>query len=234
MTWATVGALSALGIYHGVNPGMGWLFAVALGLQEGRSRAVWRALLPIALGHTLAIGATVVAVIALGKIVPIGALKMFVGVVLILFGLSRLIRMRHPRWAAMQVGFRQLTLWSFLMASAHGAGLMLMPWVLPPAQSPAEIELSATAHAAAPSAAAKDDVPECHQMAPADSSQKGTVWSAVLSVGVHTLGYLLAMTLVAWLVYTKLGVSILRKAWLNLEAVWACALVVAGAVAWLS
>ncbi len=233
MTWAAFGALGALGIYHGMNPGMGWLFAVALGLQEGRSRAVWRALLPIALGHTLAIGAAVAAVLALGKIVPIETLKMFVGVVLILFGLSRLVRMRHPRWAAMRVGFRQLTLWSFLMASAHGAGLMLMPWVLPQAQSPEAMEMGATAQAAAPAAVAGEGaMPECQTMA--DASPKGSAGSALLSVGVHTLGYQLAMTLVAWLVYAKLGVSILRKAWLNLEAVWACALVIAGAVAWLS
>jgi len=225
MTWAALGALGALGVYHGVNPGMGWLFAVALGMQEGRSRAVWRALPPIALGHALAVGATVGVVLALGKIVPIETLKMVVGVVLILFGLSRLVRMRHPRWASMRVGFAQLTLWSFLMASAHGAGLMVLPWVLPAASVAAA---PAQDHAA---------MPECHKAAAAAASGNtggSLLWPAAITVTVHTLGYLLAMTLVAWVVYCKLGVAILRKAWLNLEAVWAVALVAAGTVAWLS
>jgi len=236
MSWAAMGALGALGVYHGINPGMGWLFAVALGMQEGRSRAVWRALPPIALGHALAVGAAVGVVLTLGKIVPIGTLKMFVGVVLILFGLSRLVRMRHPRWASMRVGFAQLTLWSFLMASAHGAGLMMMPWVLPE-QATAVAASPAHADASKPMAAEPaQQTPACHKMAGEQTSpgQGDSIWRAALSVGVHTLGYLLAMTVVAWIVYRKLGVAILRKAWLNLETVWAGALVAAGLVAWLS
>jgi hypothetical protein len=123
-------ALVLLGAWHGINPAMGWLFAVALGLQEQKRRAVWRALLPLALGHGLAIAAAILAGGLLGLVLPVRYLRWLVAVVLVSFGLSRLIRHRHPRWAGMRVGFRDLTVWSLLMASAHGAGLMVLPFVL--------------------------------------------------------------------------------------------------------
>ena len=125
--WAT---LLFLGAYHGINPGMGWLFAVALGMQEKNSRAVWRALPPLAVGHGLAIGA-VVALAGLAQwVFSLSILKIGVAVILGAFGLYRLARHWHPRGSGMQVGFGDLTLWSFLMASAHGAGLMVLPVVL--------------------------------------------------------------------------------------------------------
>src|SRR5262245_49632544 len=138
-------AMLLLGAYHGINPGMGWLFAVALGMQQGSARGVWRALPPIALGHAAAVG-VVVAIAALAQvIVPIDAIKVIVALTLITFGIYRLWRHRHPRFGGMLVGFRDLTAWSFLMASAHGAGVMVLPFVMamPPAVVAASHEHSA-------------------------------------------------------------------------------------------
>lgn len=123
-------ALLLLGAWHGINPGMGWLFAVALGLQEQKRRAVWRALLPLALGHALAIAVAILAGALLGLVLPVRYLRWLVAALLVGFGLYCLLRHRHPRWGGMRVGFRDLTVWSLLMASAHGAGLMVLPFVL--------------------------------------------------------------------------------------------------------
>ena len=119
-----------LGAYHGINPGMGWLFAVALGMQEKDGRAVAKALVPMAIGHTLAIGGAVLAATWLGKALPPAVIRYPVAAVLVGLGMYRMVRHRHPRWVRMQVGFRDLTVWSFLMASAHGAGLMVLPVLL--------------------------------------------------------------------------------------------------------
>ncbi len=120
-------ALLGLGAFHGINPGMGWLFAVALGLQEQRRSAVWKALPPIAVGHALSVGLVVAIVALVHSSIPHRALSWSAAAMLVGFGAYRLVRARHPRWVGMRVGFRDLTLWSFLMASAHGAGLMLVP-----------------------------------------------------------------------------------------------------------
>src|SRR5215813_4974138 len=124
-------ALAGLGAYHGLNPGMGWLFAVVLGLQERRRSAVLRALPAIALGHEASI-ALVAAVLAIAQVVAAAALLRPLGAVaLVVFGLYKLVRPRsHPRWVGLRVGPRELALWSFLMSSAHGAGLMLVPVLL--------------------------------------------------------------------------------------------------------
>jgi len=125
--WST---LFLLGAYHGINPGMGWLFAVARGMQEHRTRAVTWSLPPIALGHALAIG-VVVLIFQLAQIaLPLAYIRIGVSVTLVCLGVYKLIRSRHFRWGGMQVGFKDLTIWSFLMASAHGAGLMVLPVVL--------------------------------------------------------------------------------------------------------
>jgi hypothetical protein len=125
--WST---LFLLGAYHGINPGMGWLFAVARGMQEHRARAVALSLPPIALGHALSIG-VVVLVAGLAQLaLPLNYIRVVVAVTLVGLGVYKLIRSRHFRWGGMQVGFRELTIWSFLMASAHGAGLMVLPVVL--------------------------------------------------------------------------------------------------------
>jgi hypothetical protein len=127
LIWPT---LFLLGAYHGINPGMGWLFAVARGMQEHRARAVAWSLPPIALGHALSIG-MVVLVVGLAQVaLPLKYIRIGVAIALAGLGVYKLIRSRHFRWGGMQVGFRELTIWSFLMASAHGAGLMVLPVVL--------------------------------------------------------------------------------------------------------
>lgn len=123
-------ALFLLGAYHGINPGMGWLFAVARGMQEHRVRAVAWSLPPIALGHALSIG-VVVLIAGLAQVaLPLVYIRIGVAGVLVGLGVYKLIRTRHFRWGGMRVGFRELTIWSFLMASAHGAGLMVLPVML--------------------------------------------------------------------------------------------------------
>ena len=201
-------AMLVLGAYHGINPGMGWLFAVALGMQQGSARGVWRALPPIALGHAVSVGTVVAAAFAAGVVVPASILKAVIATVLITFGCYRLWRHRHPRYGGMQVGFRDLTAWSFLMASAHGAGFMVLPWVMP---MPADVSAAAGDHAS-------------HMM----TVGAGAPWAGLQALGVHTLSYFVVMTVAAWVVYRQLGLAFLRRAWFNLDWVWAGALVVTG------
>jgi hypothetical protein len=207
-------ALAGLGAYHGLNPAMGWLFAVALGLQERRLGAVLRAFTPIALGHVLAVSAAVLVVGVAQIVVPLDALRYACASVLILFGLYKLVRRKHPRWVGMRVGFRDLTAWSFLMASAHGAGLMLVPVLLKlsPAQPMQGIDGHAdhAAHGAGPTAAA--------------------MLADLAAVGLHTLAMFVAMGLIAVVVYEKFDVMILKSAWFNVDLLWAGALVAAGVV----
>ena len=208
MTWT---AMTLLGIYHGINPGMGWLFAVALGMQQGSARGVWRAVPPIALGHALAVGLVLAAAVLAGTVVPLTAIRLVVAAALIVLGLYRLWRHRHPRFGGMQVGFRDLTAWSFLMASAHGAGFMVLPFVL---GMHADVAVAASGHAAHAAHAAGVDA--------------GLPWLSVLAVAVHTLAYLTVMAGVAWVVYRKLGLALLRTAWINMDWLWAGALVITG------
>ena len=196
-----------LGAFHGINPGMGWLFAVALGMQQGSARGVWRALPPIALGHALAVGVVVAAAGLVGLAVPIASLNVLLALMLMTLGVYRLWRHRHPRFGGMQVGFRDLVTWSFLMASAHGAGFMVLPFVMSP---PATVTAAGHDHA--------------HHVAAA------SVNVAAGSVGLHTLAYFTVMALAAWVVYRKLGLGLLRKAWFNVDWLWAGALVVTGVV----
>jgi hypothetical protein len=203
--------LVGLGAFHGINPGMGWLFAVALGLQEQSQRAVWRALLPIALGHAASISVVVLAVVLLQAVLPEQVLRYLCAALLGVFGLWRLVRARHPRWVGMRVGFRDLTLWSFLMASAHGAGLMLVPLLL---QWPAPDASHASLLAAL--------WPQAAATSPA---------LVLAAVSVHTLSLFLVTSAVALLVYEKLGVAFLRHAWFNLDVLWAVALFIAGVMA---
>src|SRR5438874_310568 len=123
--------LAALGAYHGLNPAMGWLFAVALGLQERSRSAVLQALLPIAVGHEASV-AVIVAVLGVAPaVVSIQLLRGLAGAVLVGFGAWKLVRLgRHPKWVGFRLSKRELAGWSFLMSSAHGAGLMVMPLLL--------------------------------------------------------------------------------------------------------
>ena len=198
----------ALGATHGINPAMGWLFAVSLGLQEQRAGAVWAALAPLALGHALAVGSAVAVALALGLVVPASALKVLAAAALLGFGVYHLKRHRHPRWGGMRVGARDLTIWSFLMASAHGAGLMVLPFVLSPSTGVAP-EAAHAAHAG-------------HLLA---AGLPATQSSGLTATVVHTAAYLFVTGLVAVVVYEKLGLRLLRKAWINLNVIWAGALV---------
>ncbi|HYL59134.1 MAG TPA: hypothetical protein VEU51_09695 [Candidatus Acidoferrales bacterium] len=199
-------AVAALGAYHGVDPSMGWLFAVALGLQEQSRAKVVRSLGPIAVGHLASIAAVVAIIGGLRLFVAIDWLRPLGAGALIAFGLFRFVWPRaHPRWVAMRVNSAELALWSFLMASAHGAGLMLFP-----------ILIGMTPHSAH----------GAHHMAAAHAAH--TVAQAIAVVLLHTGTMIVVMGAIAILVYDYVGLAILRSAWINLDTVWASALVAAG------
>ncbi len=211
-------SLAALGAFHGLNPAMGWLFAVALGLQERRLRVVTAALGPIALGHALAISLAAVAVGMLGVVIPQQALLALGGAALLGFAAYKVItRFRHPRWVGMRVSPRELVLWSFLMASAHGAGLMLIPVLI---ELRGEGVASVSAHAG--------HLSHVGHQPPAG---RDALLPALAAVGLHSATMLAVAGVVAVVVYQKLGVEVLRRAWVNLDVIWVGALAVAGAVA---
>ena len=213
---ASLAVLLALGAVHGLNPAMGWLFSVALGMQEESGRAVWRSLGPLALGHALAVAVALAAAAILGRVLDLGVLRWIVAGALLGVGLLHLRRHRHPRWVGMRVGLSQLTLWSFLMASAHGAGLMAVPFLPQPANGSAV----AVAHGTeSPTPAHR------HHHAPTSMAGAGSSGSALLATLVHTLGYLAATGGIAALVYYRLGLGVLRRAWLNVDLLWALALI---------
>jgi hypothetical protein len=197
-----------LGAYHGLNPGMGWLFAVALGMQEQKGSAVARSLVPIAVGHAAAIGSVLLTTAFLGMTLPLVVLRYFVAAVLVGLGIYCLVRHQHPRWVRMQVGFRDLTVWSFLMASAHGAGLMVVPVLLGSTTVEAQGRMASHNHISA----------------------SASPLAGILATGVHTIAYLAVTGLLAWVVYRRLGLALLRKAWFNFDLVWAAALVATGLV----
>jgi hypothetical protein len=211
-------ALIALGAYHGLNPAMGWLFAVALGLQEGRREAVVKAFWPIALGHAAAVTLVVTAVLGLQLVVPLDVLRYLAAGTLISFGLYKLIRRKHPRWVGMRVGFRDLTAWSFIMASAHGAGLMLVPVLL---------KLTGTMHEM------KHQAHETHEHWGHSVHLFLTNPEALTdlaAVAVHTRSMFAVMAVVALVVYDRLGLMILKRTWFNVDLLWAAALVGAGVI----
>ena len=178
-------ALLALGAGHGINPAMGWLFAVALGLQRGSRRAVWSALGPLAVGHAAAVASAIIAAGVVGLVLPLATLRWVTAGLLVCLGGYRLVRARHITYGGMRANGRELAGWSFLMASAHGAGLMVLPLVL-------------------------------------------GQWSTLLAALVHSAGYLLVTGAIAALVYERIGLGFLRRGWINLDLVWAAALVITG------
>lgn len=206
--WSWV-ALAGLGAFHGLNPAMGWLFAVALGLQRKSRAAVLQALLPIAAGHALSVAAVIVAIGVLRIFFDITALEMSAAVALIAFGLYRL-RARHRGRAGMQVSGAQLLLWSFLMATAHGAGFMLIPVLLGMPIGDAHSE-------------------HLHREA-AFSSLGPSIGTALAVLGVHTAAMLAAAGAVAIVVYEWAGLGFLRRSWINIDLIWVFALVGAGVV----
>jgi hypothetical protein len=196
--WA---ALVLLGAYHGLNPGMGWLFAVARGMQEKSRQAVLRSLLPIAMGHEASIVMVVVAVSLTEQVVPPFFVRLLAALVLVSFGSYKLARPRsHPGGFGMRVGFVGLAGWSFLMSSAHGAGLMLAP-----------VLLGLPVHAA------------YHSLSEISLT-------AVAAASLHVAAMLLVMGIISVVVYEKVGVGILRRGWFNLDLGWSIVLIVSGAV----
>ena len=194
-----------LGAFHGINPGMGWLFAVALGLQAGSGRVVLRALGPLALGHALAIAAALAIGAALGIVLPLSWLRWVAAGTLLGMGGLSLLRHVHPRGGGMCVGAKALTIWSFLVSSAHGAGLMVLPFAMRLFEPAVD-----SAHAS-------------HLT----SATLGSGQTAgVIAMLLHTASYLAVTGAIAWLVYKKLGLRLLRSAWINLNQIWAIALIV--------
>jgi hypothetical protein len=195
-------ALVGLGAYHGLNPAMGWLFAVALGLHRGRWSVVLESLLPIALGHALSVLLVAGAVVAFGLVVSRSLVQAGAGLLLIGWaGYHRLYGSRHRVRVGLRTGMVGLAVWSFLMATAHGAGLMLVPVLIPLclAATPGR-ELLATGQASV----------------------------ALAALGVHTLSMLAVTAAVATAVYGWVGVAVLRRAWVNLDLLWSAALLLTG------
>jgi hypothetical protein len=200
-------ALAGLGAYHGVNPAMGWLFAVALGLHRHSRRVVLTALLPIAIGHALAILAVALAVVLLGIVVDQRTIRLAAGALLIGWAAYHtLYGSRHRVRFGMQVGMLGLGSWSFLMASTHGAGLMLVPVL----------------------------IPLCLAAAPAQElTAAGSLPVALAAVGAHTLAMLATTGVIALAVYDWFGLAFLRKGWINLDLLWTIALVATGLILFL-
>ncbi len=199
--WLT---LAGLGAFHGLNPAMGWLFAVALGLHRQSRRVVLVSLLPIALGHAIAIAVVVAAVVALGVVIDQRIIRLSAGILLIAWAIYHTVYgHRHRVRVGMQTGMAGLALWSFLMASAHGAGLMLVPVLIP-------LGLAAT---------------------PAgEITDNGSLPVSLAAVGVHTAAMLAVTGAIAVMVYEWLGLGFLRRGWINLDFLWTTALVGAGAI----
>jgi hypothetical protein len=203
---ASWSALLALGAGHGINPAMGWLFAVALGLQRGSRRAVWGALGPLAIGHAAAIAAAIIVAGVLGIVLPLTALKWGSAGLLVGLGVYRLVRARHITYGGMRANGRELATWSFLMASAHGAGLMVLPLVLG--------QTATGGHG--------------HTVMAASVGLMAVERSGLLAALVHSAGYLLATGAIATVVHQRVGLGFLRRGWINLDLVWAIALMITG------
>jgi hypothetical protein len=201
--WLT---LAGLGVYHGVNPAMGWLFAVSRGMQERSRRAVLRSLVPIAIGHEASIALVAALVLGLSTTTDPQALRIGAAAALVAFGIFRFVKPRaHFRWTSMRVSDRELGLWSFLMSTAHGAGLMVAPVI---------IGLQASSHS-------HDDMAMLSD---------GPIDIAAVGIAVHVLAMVAVMGAIAFFVYERVGLQILRRAWLNTDQVWAGAFVLAGLV----
>jgi hypothetical protein len=201
--WLT---LAGLGVYHGVNPAMGWLFAVSRGMQERSRRAVLRSLVPIAIGHEASIALVALLVLGLSTTTDPMELRIGAAAALVGFGIFRFIKPRaHFRWTSMRVSDRELGMWSFLMSTAHGAGLMIAPVIL-------GLQARQGSH---------DDMAML---------SGGPLDIAAVGLAVHVLAMVAVMGAIAFVVYERVGLQILRRAWLNTDQVWAGAFVLAGLV----
>lgn len=204
-------AAIGLGLFHGINPAMGWLFALSYGLQEKSRRSIVRSLVWIVIGHEAAVLPSALVITLFASQVSRGVAMGVVTVALLVFGLVLLLRPRHFRWVGMRLRPWQLAWWSFLMSTVTGAGLMLAP-----------VLLSTTGGAG--------------QHTHGAGSLTGDLGAAVQIALVHAAGMAFAAGAVALIVYQTVGLRILRTHWVNLDRVWAIAFVVAGlgvAAAWL-
>ena len=206
--WTTV---IGLGVYHGINPAMGWPLAVANGLTTRRTRALLGTALPLGGGHFAAMAVVLVPLAALAWYVEWSRpIRLAAGVLVLLFGVWKLVDTRHPR-ALARIPPSRLAWWSFLMATAHGAGLMLVPFMLRLCGAPA----------------AGGALDRAHGRVMESLAQSG-VATALAVAAVHTLAMMLAGLAMAYAVYRWLGLQFLRRAWFNLDRVWGASLVVAG------
>jgi hypothetical protein len=195
-------AVAGLGVFHGLNPAMGWLFAVALGLHRGGLAVVLGALAPLALGHAASVALMAGAFVAGGHLIDGHSANRAAGLLLVGWGLYLAVSGHRGRVRyGLQAGMAGLFVWSFLMTTTHGAGLMLVP-ALGPLCLPAATTQAATA--TAPFAA------------------------GLAAVGTHTAAMLIVTGLVATAVYRWIGLAILRTAWINFEALWTAALLGCG------
>ena len=195
-------ALAGLGLFHGLNPAMGWLFAVALGLQRGSERTVLLSLVPIAVGHAAAVAAVLLAVLALGLVIDHTLLIRLAAIVLLAWAAWHALYGHRGRVrVGMQTGLLGLVLWSCLMASAHGAGLMLIPALQP----------------------------ICAAAGPAAEAISGTPL-ALAALGVHSAAMLATIAAVSLIVYHWTGIDFLRRGWINLDLIWVAVLATCGAV----
>jgi hypothetical protein len=211
--WLT---LAGLGAYHGVNPAMGWLFAVSRGMQERSRRAVLRSLVPIAIGHEMSIALVAALVVGLEVVTDSSTLRMVAAAVLFGFGIFRFVKPRaHFRWTSMRVSDRELTLWSFLMSTAHGAGIMVAPVL---------IGLQGTIDRSGAKAHDQADL----------GLLNASLGVGAVGIALHVAVMLAVMGVVAIVVYERLGLKVLRTAWLNTDRLWAAAFVLAAFITLLS
>jgi hypothetical protein len=205
-------ALVGLGAYHGVNPAMGWLFAVSRGMQERSRRAVLRSLIPIAIGHEMSIALVAALVAGVSWVADSSTLRIVAAAALLCFGVFRFCRPRaHFRWTSMRVTDRELTVWSFLMSTAHGAGLMVAPVL---------IGLQGTIDRAHVRAHDQADI----------GLLGGSLGTGAVGIALHVLAMVAVMGGVAVVVYDRLGLKVLRTAWINTDRLWAAAFVLAAVI----
>ena len=211
--WLT---LIGLGAYHGVNPAMGWLFAVSRGMQERSRRAVLRSLVPIAIGHEMSIALVAALVVGLSVVADSSTLRLVAAATLFAFGIFRFVKPHaHFRWTSMRVSDRELTLWSFLMSTAHGAGIMVAPVL---------IGLEGSIDRSGAKAHDRADL----------SLLDASLGVGAVGIALHVLAMLAVMGVVAVLVYDRLGLKVLRTAWINTDGLWAGAFVLAAFITLLS